>query len=111
MFRPRGIGMNWLPCFICEGDPEILRHDMASFVADKAAGERVVAMFEELGLKAQLDFRPSEPNWVQVKVAACLDHLPNLKLLYYLVVRLHTSPVAPVINMDILRDVTPGIDV
>jgi hypothetical protein len=54
---------------------------MAAFVVNKEAGERVVTMYSELGLHAKLDFRPYEPNWVQVKVGACDKHLPNLKKL------------------------------
>ena len=54
---------------------------MAAFVTDKEAGERVIALYEKWRLHAKLDFRPSEPNWVQVKVGACDKHLPNLEKL------------------------------
>jgi hypothetical protein len=59
--------------------------DMAAFVDSKEAGERVVGMFQQQGSRAFLDFRPSEPNWVQVKIGACDDHLPNLEGLQTLV--------------------------
>lgn len=66
-FSPRGIG-----------------YDLAGFVKSKEAGERIVAMFH-LALsrppKTWLDYRPSEPKWIQVKVQkedADLDVLYNL---------------------------------
>lgn len=53
-FTPRGVG-----------------YDLAGFVKSKEAGERIVAMFH-LALsrppKTYLDYRPSEPKWIQVKV-------------------------------------------
>lgn len=63
-WRPRGIG-----------------YDLSGFVKSKEAGERIVQMFEKaLGRKPNtwLDYRPSEPTWIQVKVAkedADLDKL------------------------------------
>ena len=81
-YRPRGIGCNWLPCYICnQRGKDKVQSDMAAFVNDKEAGERVVVMYEELGLHAKLDFRPYEPMWVQIKVGACDKHLPNLEKL------------------------------
>lgn len=53
-WKPRGIG-----------------YDLSGFVKSKEAGERIVKMFEKvLGRKPKtwLDFRPSEPTWIQVKV-------------------------------------------
>jgi hypothetical protein len=81
-YSPRGIGSNWLPCYICnQGGGDEVQSDMAAFVDSKSAGERVVAIYEELGLHATLDFRSHEPNWVQVKVGACDKHLSNLEKL------------------------------
>ena len=84
-YRPRGIGQNWLPCYVCGTGGGSLQEDMAAFVEDKDAGERVVAMYSQLELKAKLDYRDFEPDWVQVKVGACKTHLPNLKKLEKLV--------------------------
>ena len=53
--------------------------DMSAFVDDEAAGETVVEMFNAEDCNAFLDFRPSQPNHVQVKVGACETHLPNLQ--------------------------------
>lgn len=88
-FRPRGMGNNWLDCFICghkalydglgEGS---CNYDMASFVSSKEDGESIVRLFEAAGCTgAMLDYRPSEPTWIQVKVGACFLHWPSLALL------------------------------
>ena len=53
--------------------------DMSAYVDSKKSGEHVVKMFEVEDSKAFLDFRPHEPNYVQVKVGACERHLPNLE--------------------------------
>lgn len=61
--RPDGDGEYW--------KPRGIGYDLAGFVKSKEAGERIVAMFEKaLGRKPEtwLDFRESEPNWIQVKV-------------------------------------------
>lgn len=84
--RPIGSEFN-LTCFQCGADdlnPQRraeakyvpLVHNIAGFVRTKAAGERVVAMFEEGG--ARLDYRQHEPNWIQVKIGACDEHLESL---------------------------------
>ncbi len=82
MYAPRGLGSNWLPCYICDqGGRSSVQTDMSAFVEDKESGEKVVEMFERFGLHAKLDFRESEPNYVQVKVGTCKKHTPNLKKL------------------------------
>ena len=51
--RPRGVG-----------------YDLACFVETKMAGERITAMVNEYkgqGISCRLDYRPHEPNWIQVK--------------------------------------------
>lgn len=64
-WQPRGIGSNggW-PCLVT-GNFVPFGPDLSGFVASKEDGEAVVEMF---GGNAKLDFRPSEPNWIQVKV-------------------------------------------
>lgn len=86
LFRPRGIGANWLRCFICgsvnngvlRGDnvhySGACQPDMASFVKDLLEGLLVQALFVDMGLHCYLDYRPSEPNWVQLKLGACDAH-------------------------------------
>lgn len=87
LFRPRPLGSNWLPCFVCaknrtaEAGRWDLVSDFASFVHGKEGGEQVVKMFSLLGLHATLDYRDFEPQWVQVKIGACKDHHPTLESL------------------------------
>jgi len=94
-FYSRGIGMEWeLSCFCCGARDyrhrsrdtskpgNGLLNNIAAFVECKAAGERVVAMFQK---GARLDYRDYEPDRVQVKIGACNTHLPNLQKLFELV--------------------------
>lgn len=74
----RGIGMDNCPgCFVC-GNPEpgSLLANLSGFVTSKEDGEAIVAMFSA---GARLDYRPSEPNWIQVKVGACEAHIKHLQ--------------------------------
>ena len=82
-FSPRGIGLDDCTCFICgahdrDGQGHTLLSNIAAFVKCKAAGERVVEMFQQ---GARLDYRDFEPDYVQVKVGACNTHLLNLEKL------------------------------
>jgi len=80
-FRSRGIGKEWgCPCFMCGGG-EKFNSNIAAFVRTKAAGERVLTMLQN----SRLDYRESEPDWIQVKVGACKKHYPNLEVLHKLV--------------------------
>lgn len=81
LFTPRQIGSNWLPCFICPTDSDGLKDDFASFVKSRADGEKAVEWFRSYGLITTLDYRPSEPDWVQVKTAACDQHKYHLRYL------------------------------
>ena len=54
--------------------------NISGFVYSKESGERIVdGMFNNVG--AWLDYREREPNWIQVKIGACPEHLENLKKL------------------------------
>ena len=75
---PRGIGSDSGTCFVC-GDGPRLMSNFAGFVASREAGQRVVDMFGGKG--AWLDFRPHEPQWIQVKVTACAKHASLLESL------------------------------
>jgi len=78
-FRPRGIGRDVCPCcFVCGVNENSALHNIAAFVNSKQDGELIVEWFNQ---RARLDFRESEPNWIQVKVGACDAHLPNLEAL------------------------------
>lgn len=94
-YRPRGIGSNWIKCFVCGVARGLLcedgvyysgmcQPDMAAHVGSKENGERVVALFRAYGLHVALDYRESEPNWVQVKAGACDKHFRDLEHLFEL---------------------------
>lgn len=75
-FSPRGVGSDTGPgCFVCGDRPSGYMANVAAFVKSRDEGSRIVEWFNDL---AWLDFRESEPDWLQVKVCACKDHLPNL---------------------------------
>lgn len=62
---PEGEGEYWYPRGI--------GYDLSGFVKSKAAGERILKMVEKvIGKKPNtwLDYRPSEPKWIQLKVQA-----------------------------------------
>jgi len=78
-FNSRGIGIDTTPgCFCCGGEKKYY-NNIAAFVESKQAGERIVEFFGGFG--AWLDYREYEPDWIQVKIGACDEHLPNLKKL------------------------------
>lgn len=86
-FSSRGIGLDSCTCFVCkthdrDGKGHTMLNNIAAFVQCREAGVRVVAMFP---LGARLDYRDFEPDYVQVKVGACDEHLPNLERLDKLV--------------------------
>lgn len=62
--RPKGIdGEFW--------SPRGVGYDLAGFVQSKEAGARVVQMVKEViekEPKSWLDYRPTEPLWIQVKI-------------------------------------------
>ena len=81
---PRQLGNDVVPgCFVC-GKRRGLYDNFAAFVKSKSIGERIVAMFT---YGARLDYRDSEPNWIQVKIGSCEKHNENLKNLHRMVSR------------------------
>lgn len=81
--RPRGIGNNWLPCGWCAPNPTDpdLKHDIASFVNNEAAGREALEVLKEAGVRAVLDLRRADEGRFQVKVGACDEHRMNLDFL------------------------------
>jgi hypothetical protein len=83
-FKPRGIGLDSCPgCFVCGTDlrSEGANHYMnniSGFVNSKEDGQQIVEWFL---FGARLDYRESEPSWIQVKIGSCDQHLPNLQYL------------------------------
>jgi hypothetical protein len=79
-FRPRGIGLDSVPaCFVCGEPLHGYSPNIAAFVRSKEEGEEIVSWFKG---RARLDYRPSEPNWIQVKLGCCDAHKPQLEQLY-----------------------------
>ena len=78
-FRSRGIGSDTCSCFVCgEPPPKVFFSNISAFVKTKEEGEEIKSWFNG---QAWLDYRPSEPNWIQLKIGACEKHLPNLEAL------------------------------
>ncbi len=84
-FFSRGIGKEWeLPCFVTGAPPESewdMKQTLSAFVESRESGERIVRMFNGL---ARVDYRPRDPDWVEVKVAALPEHIEALKTLHRL---------------------------
>lgn len=100
-FRSRGIGLDACPCcFACgtklraPGANDYL-HNISAFVASKEDGQQIVGWF---GLGARLDWRESEPGWIQVKVGACSAHKGNLEKLDKLTSKYGIIRVADIIQ-------------
>ena len=83
----RGIGRDRCPgCFVCnDGDVSRMMSNISMFVGSRQDGEMIVEMFPHHG--ARLDYRSNEPDWIQVKVGACDNHVPNLEKLDELIYR------------------------
>lgn len=73
---PRGIGLDWTPGCMCCGGAHGLHNNVSFFVPSRETGEAIVSLFK---FGAFLDWRESEPNWVQVKVGACDAHCDALR--------------------------------
>jgi len=101
--RPRGIGKNWgLGCYCCKtASDDILYNDCAFFVPSRETGKAIEQMF---GVGAWLDYREMEPNWIQVKVGVCDDHLTCLEKLVQLVRETESRADGPGINLEMIRE-------
>ena len=75
-FSSRGFGKEWVSCFICKKGK--LNDNVSGFVKSKSDGEKIKKMFKK---HISLDYRPSEPNYIQVKIGACEKHLEKLRKL------------------------------
>jgi len=73
-------GSSSFKCFVCGGKDA--GFDLPLFVEPKAEGEALASLFNSrVNNCALLDYRLSEPTWIQVKVCACPKHKPNLHTL------------------------------
>lgn len=84
-FKVRGTGLDLCPCcFVCgvkrreEVGVNDYLHNLAAFVKTKEDGQIIV---DWAAKRAFLDFQPSDPDWLQVKIGSCTKHLPNLQWL------------------------------
>jgi hypothetical protein len=94
----RGIGLDWVNCFIC-GKEEKVNHNIAAFVDTKEDGDFIKTLF----INAWHDYRPSEPKWDQLKIGACHEHLANLEILNNLIRENN------IINQKMIQDaITPA---
>ena len=85
-FDSRGIGLDSGDfCIFCGKKQNKYYNNISGFVKSKLAGEAIVELFNNHKDTwyggAWLDYRKHEPSWIQVKITACDDHLPNLKKL------------------------------
>jgi hypothetical protein len=103
--RPRAIGLDWTPgCFCCGGERG-LHYNISFFVPSRETGEVVASLFAS---GAFLDYRDFEPNWIQVKVGACDDHLPNLEHLVEMVWQTRGKTDGPGISGRMVEEATSG---
>lgn len=65
-------------CFVCGGEAKIM-NNISAFVDTKKNGYEIVSWFKH---GAFFSFRTQEPNWIQVTVGSCDNHLDNLKNLH-----------------------------
>lgn len=84
-FSTRGIGLDACTgCFVCkatarsEKETNSYMSNISAFVKSKAEGEKIVEWF---GFGAWLDFREHERDWIQIKIGACDNHIPQLESL------------------------------
>lgn len=82
-FKSRGIGTDKCTCFVpaCTETTPMIRSNIAAFVNSQKEGNLAVRM---LGGLAIVDYRENEPDWVQVKLGACPDHIHKLEKLHEL---------------------------
>ena len=76
-FKCRGIGKDHIyNCFACGCTIDGLADNISAFVDSKKEGNTIVdRIFNGM---AWMDFRESEPKWLQVKFGTCPDCTPAL---------------------------------
>lgn len=113
--RSRGIGNNWVPCFICGHLPHAgrVQNDMACFVDSEELihiGEKYFHPIGDLMTRAGLH-PPSikvEGSRCQVKFGACGEHLPNLELLNLLMMTSQSDRLQQHVTMAMILRCVPG---
>ncbi len=98
-WKPRGIGSDYNLIDLASGDTHELVSNISGFVRSQEDGERLVSeVFEG---RARLDFRKSEPGWIQVKVG-CTDEAVLSRL------RALVSGNGDIITKDIVKRAVAG---
>ena len=64
-------------------NPSGVNNDFASFVRTREDGEEIKNIIPH----SYLDYRPQEPNWIQVKIGGCDKHREELQRLRTLIVK------------------------
>ena len=73
----RGVGKDMVKkCFVCGCDTPNFTHNISGFTSSKEVGEAIVKCF--LPDSARVDFRENEPDWIQVKIGTCNEHVNSL---------------------------------
>lgn len=95
----RGIGKDWIPCFVCGGSGKNgLNDNIAAFVNSREDGRAIMRAFRY----GKLDWRPTEPNWIQIKLGGCHAHQKHLATLNELIGKYGT------INSAMIADASNG---
>ena len=72
-----GLGSDWINgCFVCGYLTKRLHTNISAYVKTKEDEEEIESWFTKGGVL--LDYRESEPNWIQVKIGCCPDHQAEL---------------------------------
>ena len=76
-FKSRGEGIDFIDnCFCCEKKLGTPVDNISAFVESEEEGELIVEVF--FNGYARLDYRESEPNWIQVKFGTCAHCKPAM---------------------------------
>lgn len=84
-FRSRGTGLDIVPCcFVCgtkEREPgaNSYLNNISAYVDSKEDGEEILGWFKQ---GARLDYRERKPNYIQLKIGACNEHVKQLQHLH-----------------------------
>ncbi len=106
-FRSRGIGSEYgLTCLVT-GEQKGLMDNISAFVVSRLEGERAVRMLKG---RPFLDYRPHEPDWIQVKVGVIHEHRLVLTRLHEGTTALNGILTPQLLKWALLPDQFPGYE-